>query len=83
MANDKQTILEKFGRIQAGLNNLAGDIRILKEGIRPRMSQEDVDEITAQAETLAASIESLAAETPDAETPPAEEPTIPEETPNP
>lgn len=74
MANDKQTILEKFSRIQAGLSNLAGDIRTLKDGIRPGMSQEDVDEVTTQAETLATAIEALAAETPETETPPTEEP---------
>lgn len=68
MANDKQTILAAFGRMQSGLSNVAGDIRSLKDGIKPGMSQADVDEITAKAEEIASGIESLAAETPEAET---------------
>jgi len=67
MANDKETILAVLARIQSGLTNVAGDIRTLKDGIVPGMSQADVDEIAAKAEELAVSIENLAAETPETE----------------
>jgi outer membrane murein-binding lipoprotein Lpp len=63
---DKETILASFNRIQSGLTNLAGDIRSLKDGIQPGMSQADVDELSTRAETLASNIEALAAETPEA-----------------
>jgi len=64
---DKETILAAFTRIQDGLTNVADDIRRIKDGIKPGMSQEDVDEISAQAEALASRVETIAAETPEEE----------------
>lgn len=67
MANQNEQLAAALDRIVAAQGNIAGDVRGLKEA----MENQGVDPaLIARAESIATSLEDLAAETPEDEQPP-------------
>ena len=63
MANEELKAV--LARIDAATNNIAEDIRRIKEQIGTGMTSEEVAEVQAEAEALAVKLEALAADTAD------------------
>lgn len=56
----------KLDRIDTATNNIAADLRALKDQIGTGMSDADVEAVNTRLESTAVALEGIAAETPDA-----------------
>ncbi len=54
-----------LGRIDTATTNIAADIRVIKDSIKPGMTEAEVAEVQALAEASAARLEALDAENPE------------------